>query len=271
VVPDLPSLRALRIAPENESELGAAVEAVLSRPELAPRGRVGVIGVSYAGGLALLAALDPALAPRISFVAAVSAHADLDSALRFLATGRTTWRGRPRLLKTDPYGQYVFLKTFEEFVGDSDRRVLEAMAARRMERLDAPLDDLAARLTDPGRLIYDLFETASDEQVPGLVERLPGGLRQRMARLSPARRDLSRLRAHLYLTHARDDGTFPVGDMERFSKQAARHTRTRFVVLESLQHVESAPWRKDPWGFLTRDVPEAWRLAWWWCDLLGER
>jgi hypothetical protein len=30
------------------------------------------------------------------------------------------------------------------------------------------------------------------------------------------------------------------------------------------------PWREDPWAFLTRDLPEAARLMWWWYALLGE-
>jgi hypothetical protein len=43
------------------------------------------------------------------------------------------------------------------------------------------------------------------------------------------------------------------------------------VVLEALQHVAPEPWRRDPWAFLTRDLPEALRLAVWWYALLGER
>jgi len=271
VVPDLPSFRALRVDPDQPGELAAALAAVAARPDLAPRGRVGLFGISYAGGIALLAALDPAHAARVPFLAAVGAYADLDTTLRFLASGRVVLGGRMRRVQPDLYGRLVFLRTYEEFLGPQDRQVLEAMVARRMSEPRASLADLAGALGPDGRLIYDLFETAAPHQVPGLIERLPPELGSRMAELSPARRSFASLRARLYLVHARDDGTFPASEAHRLAELARPRVPVRLVVLEALQHVDPRPWRHDPWGFLTRDLPEALRLAWWWYALLGER
>lgn len=272
VVPDLPSFRTVRAHPENLRELAAAHAAVTARHDLAPRGEAGLFGVSYGGGVALLVALDPAHAAKAPLVVSVGGYADLDSALRFLATGRTTFRGRPLTVAPDPYGQFVLVRTWQEFLDEAgDRRLLDAMVQRRLARPGAPLTDLAARLTPEGRIIHDLFETASPAQVPSLLARMPEGLRRRMAELSPARRDFAPLRARLFLVHARGDGTLPVGESERLAALARPHTRVRLVVLDALQHVDPHPWRRDPWGFLTRDLPEAWRLAWWWCDVLALR
>ena len=272
VVPDLPSFRTLRAHPDQVRELAAALDAVTARRDLAPRGRAGLFGISYAGGIALLVALDPARAGRVPFLAAVGAYADLDTALRFLATGRTFHGGRMRMVKPSPYGQLVFLRTYEEFLAAArDREVLEAMAARRLREADARLADLADSLSPQGRLIYDLFESAAPADVPHLIARLPRGLRLRMAGLSPGRRSFAPLRARLYLVHDRDDGTFPMSEAQRLAALARPHQAVRLVVLEALQHVEPRPWRRDPWGFLTRDLPEALRLAWWWEGLLGER
>lgn len=272
VVPDLPSFRTLRAHPDNVRDLAAALDAVIARPDLAPHARAGLFGISYAGSIALLVALDPARATRVPFVAAVGAYADLDTALCFLATGRTTHRGRTRVVKPGPYGQLVFLKTCEEFLAvPGDRRVLEEMATRRLGDAGARLADLADSLSPQGRVIYDLFETAAPEDVPRLVERLPPGLRRRMVELSPGRRSFAPLRARLFLVHDRDDGTFPVSEAYRLSALARPHQPVRMVVLNALRHVEPQPWRRDPWGFLSRDVPEALRLAWWWYGLLGEQ
>ncbi|HYM81759.1 MAG TPA: hypothetical protein VEY91_10180 [Candidatus Limnocylindria bacterium] len=271
VVPDLTSLRALRVHPDNEIELGAALEAVAANRELAPNGTAGLFGVSYAGGLALLVALDPAHAARVKFVATVGAYADLDTALHFLATGRTLWRGRPHVVTPAPYGRLVFLRTFEEFiVSIPDRERLAAMTRRRTADPVAPLGDLAAELGPEGRLLYDLFETARPEQVPGMIERLPPALRERMAVLSPARRNFKSLRARLYLVHARDDGTFPVSDMDRIAALARPYVPVHNVALAALEHVDLEPWSRRPWEFLRRDLPEAWRLGSWWWALLGE-
>ena len=272
VVPDLPSFRTLRAHPDNVRDLAAALDAVTARPDLAPLGRAGLFGISYAGSIALLVALDPTRAARVPFVAAVGAYADLDTALRFLATGRTFHRGRLRMVKPGPYGQLVFLRTYEEFLTvPGDRGVLEAMAERRLRDASARLADLADSLSPQGRLIYDLFETAPPEDVPGLIEHLPAGLRRRMAELSPGRRSFAPLAARLYLVHDRDDGTFPASEAYRLSALARPHQPVRMVVLEALRHVEPQPWRRDPWGFLSRDLPEALRLAWWWYGLLGEQ
>lgn len=272
VVPDLPSFRTLRVHPDNLAELSAVVDAVTARADLAPRGRTGVFGVSYAGGIAVLAALDPGRARKVAFVASAGGYADLDTTLRFLATGRTVLRGRLRHVTPDPYGQLVFLRTYEEFLtAPGDRELLEAMATRRMRDPAAALGDLAAGLTAQGRLIYDLFEVAPPGEVPGLIARLPGGLRDRMARLSPDRQAFRALSAHLYLAHARDDGTFPASESVRLAELARPHVPARLVILAALHHVEPLPWTRDGWGRLTRDLPEAARLAGWWYALLGER
>jgi len=272
VVPDLPSFRTLRAHPDNLQELRAALAAVCARPDLAPRGRAGVFGVSYAGGVAVLAALDPSLGARIPFVASVGGYADLDTTLRYLATGRQFDRGRMREVRPDAYGRLVFLKTFEEFLGSpQDRQTLEAMAERRIADPEATLDDLAPSLGSEARVLYDLFERATPDEVPSLIARLPAGLRRCMDELSPARRSFAGLRSRLYLVHARDDGTFPVTESRRIAALARPHVRVRLAVLDALQHVEPEPWRRDVRGFLTRDVPEAARLAAWWYALLGER
>jgi dienelactone hydrolase len=272
VVPSLPSFQNLVVQPANVQELAAAVAATTRRRDLAPRGRMGVFGVSFAGGIALLAALDPAVAPRISFLVTMGAYADLDSTLAFLATGRTFVRGRAHAVEPDPYSQLVFVRTYEQFLPRSrDRELLEAMATRRYQDPDAPLAGLADSLSPAGRLPYELFVTARPARVPALLAQLPPELERRMAALSPARHDFSQLRTELFLAHAWDDGTVPVGETWRLARQARPHTRVHLVLLRTVGHVEPEPWHRNPRRFLAEDLPEAWRLAWWLCGLLAER
>ncbi|HEY6866007.1 MAG TPA: hypothetical protein VI792_02055, partial [Candidatus Eisenbacteria bacterium] len=187
--------------------------------------------------------------------------------------------GRMRIVKPGPYGQLVFLKTFEEFLDvPADRAVLDSMAARRIDDPKAPLADLAGRLSPKGRPIYDLFEGGEPDRVPAIIESLPAGLRARMAELSPDRRGLGSLRARLYLIHARDDGTFPASEALRIAdlveegrRRGQPIPRPSLLVLDELEHVVPEPWHRDPWGFVSRDLPEAVRLAGWWYALLGER
>jgi pimeloyl-ACP methyl ester carboxylesterase len=272
VVPDLPSFQSLVVQPANVRELAAAIEAVAERRDLAPDGRTGVFGVSFAGGIAMLAALDSTVARRISFLVTMGAYADLDSVLTFLATGRTFVRGRAHAVEPDPYSQLVFVRTYEQFLPRArDRELLEAMARRRFDDPRAPLGDLADSLSPEGRLPYDLFAAARPTPVSALLGRLPAELERRMAALSPERHDLSGLRVPLFLAHAWDDGTVPVGETWRLARRARAHTRVHSILLHTVGHVEAEPWHRHLRRFLSEDLPEVWRLEGWLTSLLGRR
>jgi pimeloyl-ACP methyl ester carboxylesterase len=272
VLPELPSFRTLRAVPENERELAAVVEAVAARRDLAPRGRVGVFGISYAGGVALCVALDPVLAARVQLVATVGAYADLDSVARYLATGIIHHGDQTLHLEPDPYAQMMFVETYQEFLPSAaDHAVFGEMERRRWLDAAASLDDLAERLSHEARLVYDLFEHAPADQVPGMMERLAGGMKRRMAELSPARRDFRALRARLYLVHDRNDRTIPFTETLRLAERARGHTAAHVALLTTLHHVDPERWARDPRQLIGRQLPDAWALGWWWYHLLGER
>jgi len=61
---------------------------VSAQPELAPDGRVGMMGISFAGGLSIVAAGRPSLKDRVAGVLSLGGHGDLARTLRYLCTGR---------------------------------------------------------------------------------------------------------------------------------------------------------------------------------------
>src|SRR5689334_17843356 len=50
-------------------------------------GRIGMLGISFGGGLSIVAAGRPSIRDRVAFVMAFGGHADLPRTLRFLCTG----------------------------------------------------------------------------------------------------------------------------------------------------------------------------------------
>jgi hypothetical protein len=84
----LPDLRAYRIAPNATDQMEDAIGWAAGRADLAPEGRVGVIGVSFAGGLALVATGRPGLRGRLTSVVSLGGHADLPRAMAYSCTGR---------------------------------------------------------------------------------------------------------------------------------------------------------------------------------------
>ena len=66
------------------------------QPDLAPDGRVGIVGISFAGGLSIAAAGRPAIRDKVAFVVSFGGHGDLPRVMRYLATGEAPQVAGPR-------------------------------------------------------------------------------------------------------------------------------------------------------------------------------
>jgi len=83
----LPDLQAYRITPRATDVIEDAVTWMSKRPDLAPDGRVGIVGISFAGGLSISAASRPSIRDKVAFVLSFGGHGDLSRVMRYLATG----------------------------------------------------------------------------------------------------------------------------------------------------------------------------------------
>jgi dienelactone hydrolase len=84
----LPDLRAFRITARSTDELEDAARWLADNGTYAPTGQVGLVGVSFSGGLAVVAAGRPRLAGHVAAVVSLGGHADLPRTMRYLCTGR---------------------------------------------------------------------------------------------------------------------------------------------------------------------------------------
>ena len=82
LTPDVRELADYRIDPSSIETIGESVRTLSARCH---GHAVGLMGMSFAGGLALLAAADPRYAERLSFVASVGGHHDMARVARFFA------------------------------------------------------------------------------------------------------------------------------------------------------------------------------------------
>ena len=83
----LPDLQNYRITVKSPDVLEDAVTWMAQRPDLAPDGKVGMIGVSVAGGLSTAAAGRPSIRDKVAFVLSFGGHGDMPRVMRYLATG----------------------------------------------------------------------------------------------------------------------------------------------------------------------------------------
>jgi dienelactone hydrolase len=83
----LPDLQHYRISPDATDTIEDAVLWLAHRSRWAPDGRVGVLGVSFAGGLAVAAASRSSMRETLAYVVSFGGHGDLPRVMRYLATG----------------------------------------------------------------------------------------------------------------------------------------------------------------------------------------
>ena len=201
---------------------------------------VGVVAISYAVGLAVLATMQPQAKEKIQFLVGIGGYYDIAAVVTFITTGKyrepneTAWR----TAQPDPAAKWFFLATNVNALSDpSDRRTLAAIAQRRLRTPDAPIDDLAAGLGPDGKSLFDLLMNTKVERVEGLLGMLPMAVRRQMEALSLRNRDLSNLAGRLILIHGREDNLIPY--TESLSLKAAVPDTELFIV-DGFSHIDTA-------------------------------
>ncbi|MGE3844655.1 MAG: hypothetical protein AB7I50_24070 [Vicinamibacterales bacterium] len=87
LTPELPDLLEYRITPRLPDMLEDVVAWAAADTELAPDGQVGLVGISFSGGLSVVAAGRARIARHVAFVVSFGGHGDLGRTLEYLCTG----------------------------------------------------------------------------------------------------------------------------------------------------------------------------------------
>ena len=87
VTPDIPDLSRFAITPAITDAIEQAAGWLAADPRFAPDGTIGLMGISFSGGLSIVAAGRPSLRGRVAYVFAFGGHGDLPRVLRYLCTG----------------------------------------------------------------------------------------------------------------------------------------------------------------------------------------
>ena len=123
VTMELPDLARYRFTPETVDIIEDGARWLSDRRDLTPDGTIGLMGISFAGGLSVVAAGRPAIRDRLAFVFSFGGHGDLPRVLRYLCTGLEP--AKP----DDPPGALVRMRPPHDYgvavilVGIADRMV----------------------------------------------------------------------------------------------------------------------------------------------------
>jgi dienelactone hydrolase len=247
------------ITPRATDGIEDAARWLADQRDLAPDGRAGIVGISFAGGLSVVAAGRSALRDRVAFVVSVGGHGDLPRVLRFLCGGGEAGGPRPH-----DYGVVVvLLSTLDRMVPASQapelrEGVLAFLEGSHLDLLDKPraqaafarAREIAARLPEPSAtLLRQVNERDVAALGPALQRHLEGTGSD--PSLSPERAPSPR--APVFLLHGSDDNVIPAREAVRLQAYLARSTRARVLVSPLLTHadVDRRARLREGWGFVS--------------------
>jgi len=244
----LPDLRSLRIVGRSTDQLEDAVIWMTDDPILSPQGTVGVIGISFGGGLVMVAAGRPAVAERIDRVVSFGGHGDLPRVVRYLCTG--VLPDGTRQPAHDYGGAILLLGALAHVVPAEQvapleqgiRAFLDASMADGRQRTDAAAlfhyaRQLAETLPEPARTIMrDVNARDGTRLGPMLLpfaETIAGD-----PALSAERSPVPR--APVFLIHGRTDTVIPQTETTSLAAhlRAQGHTRVRSLLTPAVSHAD---------------------------------
>lgn len=258
--PELPALTDYRIDASSEDVIGEAARALSAR---AHRTSVGVMGLSFAGGLSLLTAADPRFAKDVAFVVAVGAHDDLPRVARFFfedAIARPD--GSTFELKAHDYGAMVLVYgNVERFFPAAD--VPAAREAIRYWLWEQPDDARRAEapLSPPSKAKLEQLFTHDRAGLKDDLLRLVELSEPAMHTVSP-HGNLAGLRAPIFLLHGAGDSVIPASETLWLASDAPAGSVRSVLVSPAVVHVEleGEPTLSDQWklvDFMAQILGEA--------------
>jgi dienelactone hydrolase len=264
-----PDLARYTISPQTTDAIEDAAAWLSRQRDLAPDGRIGMMGISFAGGLSIVAASRPALQNHVALVLSLGGHGELPRTLRYLCTGiQADGTRRP----PHDYGVVIVLLGVAHLVVPAEQvaplrqALLTFLEASRLDLVDKAESaaqferarGLAAALPEPARTLMNYVNARDvDHLGPILLPHVAalGGDPTLSPALSPPPA------APVYLLHGAGDNVIPAAETIALARTFTdRGAETHPLVTPLITHAEVDP------AAGARDV---WGLVGFWSDVLS--
>lgn len=269
----LPDLQQFRLSPDSTDVIEDAIAWMAQQPRLAPDGKIGIIAVSFSGGLSIVAAGRDSVRDRVAFVVSLGGHGDMRRVLRYLATGTTPSVTGVETHPPHDYGVAVILNSLadrgivpseqvvplrsaiETYLRASQATVIsDAAAAPIFEQART----MAAALPEPSRTY---MQYVNDRDVKKLGAVLVDYLNQSGIddpALSPELAPPPT--AATFLLHGNDDNIIPAAESVLLAQHLqGKGVRTRVLLSGLITHASVNP---------NATAMDAWKLISFWAGVL---
>jgi acetyl esterase/lipase len=249
LTPELPGIKDYHVSQDSVRMIGESVKWMAGQSEQP----VGVMGLSFAGGLALVAAEDPAYGPSFKFVVAVGSQDSMARVTEYYQTGRDVRPDRTvEVLPAHEYGPLVIeYEYLEGFLPAADLEPVRAVL--RAHLYEDPKGEAEAMqlLNDTQkREVMDL-ENAS---LPATRDKIAAAIAAHtyeFPELSPER-GLHALTTPVYLLHGEADNVIPAAETLWMANELPDKYLKAALVSPVLSHIDLAA---------TPGAMEEWRLV----------
>ncbi|MHB1935274.1 MAG: alpha/beta hydrolase [Acidobacteriaceae bacterium] len=248
LTPELPDSRDYRIQPSDVQAIGDSVQWLQNttgRP-------VGLMGLSFSGGLALMAAAQTPYSNDVSFVFSVGAHDDLYRVATFYATGADPFPdGDVERATPNDYGPWVLeYEHLEDFVPEADVAAIRQVLRARLYESWGLGKTLLAKLTNAQKAEYARIIDTPHQDVSLFASNKKHAAE--MAAVSP-HGHIAGLHVPVYLLHGRGDTLIPFAEADWLTQDLPRGTLKELLVSPLIAHVStntSKPSIWDEWKLL---------------------
>lgn len=242
LTPELPDIKDYHVGANSIATIGESAE-WLSRRAASASGTepqpVGIMGLSFSGGLSLLAAADPQFRHSIKFVFAVGSQDQMQRVAAYYRTGEDARpTGAPELLKPHEYGALVLeYEHLEDFVPTQDlvplRAVLRAHLYEDLPAEKAATARLSPHQAEEARVLMD----TTSPFTRSLLAKAEARHVTDMARVSP-HGHLNKLTVPVYLLHGEGDNIIPAAETLWMESELPTTTLKAALISPVLSHLD---------------------------------
>jgi dienelactone hydrolase len=202
-------------------------------------GPVTIVGVSFAGGLSLLAACDPRYAPHIRALVLMGAYDNLGRVARFLATNQAEFPdGRMVPYTAHDYGAAVFVYShLDQFFPASDRAVAHDSLREWLWERPKEAQSYLPRLSPASRATMEILLA---RQIDRLRAKLLEAIQADDSQLSAISLEgkLGALHAPVFLLHGATDDIIPSTETLWLEKEIPKPYLRDALITPAFSHVD---------------------------------
>lgn len=213
--------------------------------------KVVVLGISYGGSLALIAAADPRLDGHLSRVATFGAYFDLIGVIQAVTTGSSLIGDRVINWQAHPMARdFLHARTTQQLVPTPEQSLF-------LDALAGVADP--SRLSPASRAYYDLLVNVDPHHTYELAESLDGRYRLFLETFSPSS-VAEKIEVPVRALHSTDDLVVPYGELERLG---AAMPAVKTTGVSMFQHVDFDPRSPGDWIAAGPDLIRLWSFTTW--------